>query len=233
MTFFSYPPVKYIKFPQNERKHTLCQVIMTKNRNTVLMHSPATGLWFYIRARACYCGVLNSSSKRTRSFPPPGFVCAFTLAHAIYSWCQISGTAEARTKAMTHCDFGKHLEGHRAARAGQPWGALALPQCCPMAPKGQHSSVIHKPDRHKSLLWEENVVSEAVWSHWRLSVPRAGVCWTLPPSQSSPQATLMLHRDRDRQGQAGIGIGTGTGRDPSSTRLIPTPGMGAHPRVQV
>lgn len=116
---------------------------MTKNRKAVLMHSPAMGLWFYIGARSFYSGVLNSSSKRTRRFPPPGFVCACVLAHAFCSWCQISGSREARTDAMTHWDFGKHLEGHRAARAGQARGALALPQCCPVAPKGQHSSRCH------------------------------------------------------------------------------------------
>lgn len=138
---------------------------MTKNRKAVLMHSPAMGLWFYIGARSFYSGVLNSSSKRTRRFPPPGFVCACVLAHAFCSWCQISGSREARTDAMTHWDFGKHLEGHRAARAGQARGALALPQCCPVAPWS--AGAIYKPKQallhpHKTLPWEGNSVGEAV-----------------------------------------------------------------------
>lgn len=116
-------------------------MIMTKKKKAVLMHSPATGQWFYIGTRACYCGVLNSSSKSSKKFLSTR-LCAFTLAHAMCSWCQISGTTEARTNVMTWKTSGR-TQLHRAPRDGQARGALALPHCCPMAPKGQHSSRCH------------------------------------------------------------------------------------------
>lgn len=135
------------------------------------MHSQAIGLWFYIGARACYCGVLNSSSKRRRSFPPPGFVCAFTPAHAICSWCQISGTTETRTNAMTHWDFGKHLQGHRAARVGSQGAAHGTRGTT------QHQVSPTRPSRQCSIFcktfWEENWVSEEAMRrlscHWGLN----------------------------------------------------------------
>lgn len=96
---------------------------------------------------------------------------------------------------MTHWDFGKHLEGHRTARAGQARGALALPQCCPMAPKGQHSSRCHLQWHcsilNKSLLWVENWVRKAVRRPscpWGLRgwAGCAGPCHLI---QSSPHAS--------------------------------------------
>lgn len=204
---------------------------MNKNRKAVLMHSPAMGLCFYIGARACYCGVLNSSSKRTRRFPPPGFVCAWTLAQAMCGWCQISGTKEARTNAMTHWDFGKHLEGHRAARAGQARGALALPRCCPVAPRGQHSSRCHlqaqagtapsstRPFSGRRIWWAKQPGGMVAGQGF------AGPCH---PSESSPpcQPSWLLHQDRQgarvplshpsHQGWQHTTQGTEEGRKPST-----------------
>lgn len=124
---------------------------MTKNKKAVLMHTPATGLGFYIRTRVCYCGVLNSSSRRTRSFPPPGFVCAFTLAHAIYSWCQISSTTEVRASVMSHWDFGKHLEGHSCTEQpglGRQGGLWHCPTAAPWHPRDNTAAgAIYEPEQ--------------------------------------------------------------------------------------
>ena len=125
-------------------------MLMTKNRKAVLMHSPATGLWFYVGTRACYWRLSASLSKGNKQIPPrcppPGFVSAFTLAHAICSWCQISGTSGAKTNAKTHLDLGKHLEGHshlEHPRLGSQAGAWHSPTTCPTAPNGQHSRESH------------------------------------------------------------------------------------------
>lgn len=123
---------------------------MTKNGRAVLMPSPATGPWFYVGSRACYWGLSaapsNSNKKIPLRSPPPGFVSAFTLAHAICSWCQISSTSGARAEAKTCLDLGKHLEGHSCmrhlglGRQGESWHS---PTAHPMAPSRWHSSESH------------------------------------------------------------------------------------------
>lgn len=193
----------------------LCQVIMTKNWKAVLMHSPAIGLWFYTGASACYSGVLNSSSKRTRSFPPPG-----SVAHAMCNCCQVSGTTEART--TTHWDFGKHLEGHRAPRAGQARRALVLPHCCPMAPKGQPSSRCHLQARAGTApsstraFFGRGIVWGKQWGGLPVPGDWAGCAGPCQTPQSSPHASPP---PAAAPGQAGTLC---------SSRVTPDTRMGAH-----
>lgn len=132
------------------KENTPCQVLMTKNGKAVLMHSPATGPWFYVGTRACYWGPSASLSESNKKIPLrsplPGFVSAFTLAHAIGSWCWISGASGARTNTKSHLDLGKHLEGNSCTehpRLGRQGGLCHSPTTHPIAPDGQHSSESH------------------------------------------------------------------------------------------
>lgn len=119
---------------------------MSNNRKAVLMHSPATGPWFYVGTRACSWGLSASPSKHNPKIPLrsplPGFVSACTLVRAICSWCLTSGTSGARTNAKTHLGLGKHLEGHSwmehpglGSQVG-PWHSSTTH---PMAPSGWHN----------------------------------------------------------------------------------------------
>lgn len=123
---------------------------MTKIRKAVLMHSPATGPWFYVGTRAYYWGLSASLSNSNKKIPlrppPPGFVSAFTLAHAICCWRQISCASRARAEAKMYLDLGKYLAGHSCAGhsgLGQQGESWHCPTTHPTAPSGWHSSKSH------------------------------------------------------------------------------------------
>lgn len=188
------------------KENTPCQVLMTKNGKTVLMHSPATGPWLFVGTRACYWGPSASLSESNRKIPPrsplPGFVSAFTLAHAIGSWCQISGASGARTNTKSHLDLGKHLEGNSCTehpRLGRQGGLWHSPTTHAIAPNGQHSSESHlqvqpgsAPSSTIPFLGRRIWVSEEVRSpscHWGLLSQAGGTTNPATPHRAAPCAS--------------------------------------------
>lgn len=186
---------------------------MTKNRKAVLTHSPATGPWFYVGTRACSWGLSASPSKSNPKIlprsPPPGFVSACTLVHAICSPCPTSSTSGARTNAKIHLDLGKYLEGHSWMEhpgLGSQVGPWHSPTTRPMAPDGWHSNESHLQAQPGSalssttpFLGRRSWVSEEV----RSPSPRRGLlhqawgCQTLlPPARAAPhnQPSWLLPR---------------------------------------
>lgn len=204
---------------------------MTKIRKAVLMHSPATGPWFYVGTRAYYWGLSASLSNSNKKIPPrpppPGFVSAFTLVHAICCWRQISSASGARAEAKMYLDLGKYLAGHSCVghsglgRQGESWHC---PTTHPTAPSGWHSSKSHLqvqpgsgPSSTNTLPWEENL------GEWRSEEPflslgtaqqgRRDVGPCHPTESSTPQPDLPAAAP----GQAG---------SPGLTRLTPHTGGG-------
>lgn len=180
---------------------------MTKNRKAVLMHSPATGLWFYVGTRACYwvlsASPSNSKKKIPLRSPPPGFVSAFTLAHAVCSWCQISRTSGVTAEAKTPWILENIWRG-TAAWGTWGWagkrGPGTAPPPAPWHPMGNtavsliynksNQALLHSP-RHPSLGEEFGWVKKAGalpspgdHSAWQ------GGCWTLStPTEQHPVAS--------------------------------------------
>lgn len=151
------------------------------------------------------------------------------------SWCQISGTAEARSNVMTWKTSGR-TQLHRAPRAGQARWALALPHCCPMAPKGQHSSRCHlraqagtapsstRPFCGRRIWWVRQWGGLPVTGDRVAGQGQAGSCHCTQSSLPC-QPSWLLHQGRQdtwlhlshpsHQGWEHITQGTDAGRKPS------------------